>query len=242
LSNWSTANNREWTPERIAAVTSAAVVIIVGGILLGLFVSAANMYYVVLAMAAVLLIGLVVWKFEGALIIYTLVAFIPWGRTPDLAKGGSGEGKGVFISQMILGLLLVIWAVRYICRALPRDRIKSGFYSPIAVYLAYSILCVVTGFIFWDTHIDKVHQYPVVNMIELGIRFLSAGAFAMMATTISNRKWLGVITVVIMVPGFYSIFNGLIGLKIPFGSPCTSGVLLWIPGRRQPSVLQRVGS
>lgn len=209
----------EWTPERMAALSRNIALIVVGGVLFGIFATFANFYWVGVAIGIALLIVLVAWQFEAALLVYVLVAFVPWGRTPNLAVGGSGFGKGVYVSEIMLGCLLVVWFGKYILRALPKERIRSGFHVPIILYVAYSTLCLVSGFIFWDPHVDSVYQYPAVNMIELGFRFLSAGAFVMMATSISNRKWLVWTTVFILVPGFYNLFNALIGGRIPLAAP-----------------------
>lgn len=208
-----------WTPERVSSLSKTIAIVLLGGIALGLFATKANLYYVAAIVAAVALVFLVSWKFEAALMIYALVAFMPWGQTPDLAVGGSGVGKGVYVSEAMLGFLLIIWAGKYLFSTLPKKRIGSGFYLPIALYLAYSILNVVNAYIFWDPHVDRIYQKPIVNVIEIGIRFLSAGALVMFATTISNKKWLKRTTICVMIPGFYNLFNGFIGQKIPVAAP-----------------------
>ncbi|MGC8861393.1 MAG: O-antigen ligase family protein [Armatimonadota bacterium] len=210
---------RPWTPERISALTRDVAIVIFGGIVLGLFAAAASAYYVVMAMAVVAIVSLILWQFEIVLIIYSLAAFVPWGRTPDIAMGGSGLGKGLYVSQVMLGLLLAIWFVKYLLLTLPGNRIRSGFHVPIALYLGYSVLNVVHSYIFWDAHVNRMYQYPHVNAAELGLRFLSAGAFVMMATTVSSRKWLKWTTVALCVPGIYNLFKTLLGLPIPVTAP-----------------------
>ena len=219
MRNYGIARGAEWTPERIAAITRNTLIVIVGGIVLGLFAVAASAYYVLFVVAAAALILLIAWRFEAALVVYALVAFIPYGETPDIAVGGSGIGKGVYVSEVMLGFVLVIWFARYLLHGLPKNRISSGFYVPIALYLAYSVLNVANSFIFWDWHVNLRHQYPHVNGIDLGFRFLSAGALAMMSTTVSNRGWLKWITVAVLVPGLYNLANVLAGRVIPIVAP-----------------------
>lgn len=203
----------------MASVVKIILAILAGGIVLGIFASEANLYYVGVMAAAAALFILVAWKFEAALLIYALVAFVPWGQTPDLAVGGSGVGKGVYVSEIMLGFLFAIWWTKYLLAALPQDRPRTGFHIPILLYIGYSIINVAHSFVFWDPNVDKMYQYPQVNAIELGLRILSAGAFVMMATSITDRKWLKWTTVFIMVPGLYNLLNALTGSHVPISAP-----------------------
>ncbi len=213
-------NSRQtsWTPERYAILARNAAIILIVGIILGIFATGANLYHVAAITAGAILTLLVAWQFEAALVIYALVAFVPWGGTPDLAVGGSGVGKGVYISEIMLGFLLVVWFGKYLLRGLPKNRIRSGFYLPIGLYLAYCVLNVVNSYLFWDRHVDRIYQRATVNVIELGLHFLSAGALVMMATTVTNRKWLRRATFVLFVPGIYGILNALTGGRIPISA------------------------
>jgi len=219
LRNDSLTPRRPWTPERISTLTRDAAIVIVGGIVLGLFAAAASAYYIVMAVAVAVIVSMIAWQFEIVLVLYALVAFVPWGKTPDIALGGSGVGKGLYVSEVMLGFLLAIWFVKYLFLALPADRIRSGFHVPIVLYLIYSVLNVVNSFIFWDPHVNRLYQYPHVNAAELGFRFLSAGAFVMMATTVSSMKWLKWTTVALCVPGIYNLLNELAGRLAPITAP-----------------------
>ena len=218
----------KWTPERYASLSRSIALVIAGGVLLGLFAAAVNLYYIAAAIGAAILMIVVSYNFEAAVVIYALVAFLPWGRTPDLATGGSGEGKGLFISEMLLGLIAVIWLGKYIFRSLPKNRIRSGFHVPLALYLIYCILNLVNSFMFWDVHIDRVYQYPQVNFAELLLRLLSGLAFVICATTISSKKWLRLTTWFLMIPAVYNTLNALTGLHIPLQSPWFS-LLTFLP-------------
>lgn len=210
---------QQWTPERIASTSQRVLVLVVIGVLLGLFAIAASLYYVAVVIGAGLLLILISWQFEAALVLYALAAFVIWGRTPDMAVGGSGMGKGIYVSQVMLGVLLTLWVGKYLLGQLPKGRIRSGFHVPLALYLAYSVLNVVNSFIFWDPHVNKLYQYPSVNMIELGLRFLSAGAFIIYATSISSRNWLRWALVAALAPGIYNLLNALSGWVAPVVAP-----------------------
>lgn len=213
------ATGSEWTPERVAAVSRNVALVAAAGIAFGVFATAANVYYVVITVAAAALAIVVAWKFEAALMLYALVAFVPWGETPHLAVGGSGLGKGLYVSEIMLGFLLAIWLGKYLLGALPRDRIRTGFHIPIILYLAYSVLNVVHSFLFWDAHVSKLHQHPSVNIIEIGLRFLSAGAFLMLATSVGSPRWLRWTTLFVMIPGLYNLANALMGNLLPISAP-----------------------
>ncbi len=201
-----------WTPERVAAAAKAAALVIVVGVLLGVFAVWANLYYVGAVIAGALLVVLVAWQFEAALAIYVLVAFVLWGGTPDLATGGSGVGKGVFVSEIMLGFLLAIWFGKYLLGGLPKNRTGSGFYAPIGLYLAYCVLNVVNAYLFWDPHVNRMYQYPAVNAVELGLHFLSGGALVMMATSVSNRAWVTRITAALIAVGALNCANSVLGV------------------------------
>lgn len=219
-----TSNNQlngssKWTPERLAALSKTLLFIVTVGILVGVFAVYANLYYVAAVAGVIGITVLAIWRFEATLFIYVLIAFLPWGRTPDLATGGSGQGKGVYISEAVLAYVLGIWVIRKIIRLVPKIRLRSGFDMPIILYTAYSVLCVINGFIFWDSHVDRMYQHPSVNIIELGFRLLSAGAFVMMATSISDAKWMKRIAVAAMIPGLFTLVGAATHGKIPVLAP-----------------------
>lgn len=208
----------QWTPDRIENATKTIILVIAVAVCLGIFAAAANFYYIAAAAGAAALLILITWQFESTLLIYVVLAFVPWGKTPDLAVGGSGIGKGVYISEAMLGFLLIVWFVRYLF-SIRTYRLRSGFHIPIILYLFYSIWNVVHSYIFWDSHISREYQKIAVNIIELGIRFLSAGAFLMIATSITDKKWLKWITIGLLIPGFYNLINSAAGSVIPFAAP-----------------------
>lgn len=209
----------QWTPEKVSTVSNWALITLLIGVILGLLAVTAKFYYIAAMIGAVILLALVSWQFEAALAIYALAAFIPWGRTPDLAVGGSGEGKGVFVCEAMLGFLLVVWFCRYLMRMLPDKRIPSGFYVPLGLYLAYCTINIIHSYIFWDAHVNRLYQHPSVNVIELGMRILSAGALIIIATSLTNTKWLKITTGAIMFAGFYNIFNAILNQAIPVMTP-----------------------
>jgi O-antigen ligase len=213
------AGQTRWSPERLAALSKALVAVVVAGILFGIIAVYANLYYIAAVVGGIAVTLLIAWKFEAVLLIYVLIAFIPWGRTPDLAIGGSGQGKGIFVSEILLAYILSIWLVRYLLRLVPKVRSHSGFDKPIILYTIYSVICLVNGFIFWDSHVDRIYQHPSVNIIELGFRLLSAGAFVMMATSVSDAKWLKRTAVVALVPGLFNLANAATGGRIPINAP-----------------------
>jgi hypothetical protein len=242
LRNTNNSRRSEWTPERVASLSKSAAVLLVAGVVVGLFAIAVNLYYVAAVVAVCGIVLLIAWQFEAALVVYALIAFVPWGETPDLAVGGSGVGKGVYVSELMLGFLLVVWFGKYLLSGLPKRRIPSGFYVPLALYLAYCVLSVVNSYIFWDSHVSRVHQHPHVNIIELGLRFLSAGALVMMATTVTSRKWLTWVSFALFVPAVYNAANALTGARIPIQAPWWSLLALLPAGYLWAIVLDNARS
>lgn len=214
-------------PSRPVGAIAGLLTVVLVGAAIGLFVMNVSFYYVAAAIAGVILIGLAVWQFEAAVILYFLVAFVQLGGTPGLAKGGSGVGKGLYISELMLVFLLAVWVIRWLAGKRSHNSIRSGFHVPIYLYVAFSVFCMVHGFIFWDHQVDKSHQYVAVNVIELGLRMLSAGAFLLVLTTIDNRKWLGMATLAVLGVGVYSGVAGYI--KDHPGLPDWWSLLTYLP-------------
>lgn len=204
-----------WSPGRRVSAGAAVGLVVAGGVLIGLFVAFTSQYMVAAVIAAILLTSLAAAQFEASIAIYVLVAFVAWGRTPDLAVGGSGVGKGIYVSELMLLVLLMIWSARYILGTLPKDQIRSGFHVPIALYVAYCVLNVVHSYVFWDPLVDRQYQHWQVNAAELGLHVMSAGAFVLLATSLSSRKWLRLTTVAIMIPGLYQLSNVTSGDILP---------------------------
>lgn len=209
----------EWTPERVALVGRHAVLVVVGGVAFGLFAAVMKLYWLSAAIGGLLLVGLVAWQFESALVLYALMAFLPFGKTPDLATGGSGVGKGVYVSEIMLAFLLGVWFLKYVTGALPRNRIHSAFYVPMGLYLVYCLINVWNSFLFWDFHVNHRYQYRTVNFIEIVLHALSVGALLMMATSIGSRKWLNRVTMALLAACAYNYFNALLGERIPIQAP-----------------------
>lgn len=201
----------ESTPERIAIASKHFIMILIIGIIFGLFSVMMKLYWIAAAVGVGLLLSLIAWQFDAALVIYVLIAFMPFGQTPDIATGGSGVGKSLCISEIMLGFLLVAWFAKYLLNALPKNRISSGFYFPLALYLGYCCINVWNSYLFWDSHVNRQYQYPTVNVVELGLHFLSVGAFVMIATSISNKKWLRWVTIAVIAVGVYNCINDMCG-------------------------------
>lgn len=234
-----------WTPERISTVSRTAVSILLIGIIAGLFASAVHLYWLAAAVGTLLLILVVSWQFEAALALYALMAFAAWGSTPDLATGGSGTGKSLYVSEILLAFLIMVWFGKYVFNSLPRPRIRSGFYIPLGLYLAYCVFNVAHSYLFWDPHVNRIYQYPQVNALELGIRLMSAGALAMMATSVKDRLWLNRITLALLIAGSYNGLNALLKNPIPVAAPwcplivllpaCYALTVALDPGRSRPA-------
>lgn len=207
-----------WTPERVALTGRNVGLMLAGGIALGLFAAATKLYWICAVIGGALLTVLVAWQFESALVLYALIAFVQWGRTPDMATGGSGAGKGLYPTEIMLGFLMFIWLAKYVCRALPGKRIPSGFYVPVGLYLGYCLINVWNSFLFWDHHVNQCYQFPMVNCVEIGLHALSIGALVVMATSVGSRKWLNLTTLALLIAGGYNCLNSLSGGVIPLSA------------------------
>lgn len=209
----------QWTPERIETAAKHLLMVVIIAVLLGTFSVVSQVYWIAAAIAACLLAVLVAWQFSAAIAVYALVACFAWGETPDLVTGGSGVGKSLYVSELMLSLLIAIWFARYLFSALPKPRFKTGFYIPLALYVAYSVFNVVNSFMFWDPHVNRIYQYASVNMFELGIRIVSAAALVMAATSIPDKKMLKWTSIALCFPCFVTVFDRLLGSPVTLSIP-----------------------
>lgn len=228
--------NEGWTPERVAFTSRQLGIIIATGIGVGIFAAVMQLYYVSALIGMLLLAGLVAWQFESTLALYALIAFIPFGRTPDIAIGGSGVGKGLYVSEVMLAFLLAVWFLKYVWGNLPKHRVSSAFYAPAGLYLLFCLINVWHSYLYWDSNVSQRYQYSTVNFIELLLRFLSVGALIMMATSVRERKWLGWISLALMFAGAYNCFNAFFRLNIPISASWWI-LLLFLPAGYMTAVM-----
>lgn len=206
------------TPERLAGLGKIALAMVIFGIFIGIFSVDMEFYYIAAAMIAMLFTVVLVWNFDITLIIYILVSFIPWGRTPDIVQGGSGLGRGLYVSEIMLAFLLIVWLGRYFTGNLPKKRISTGFYIPLTIYLIFCIVNVINSFVFWDPNVDKANQKIFANLAEIAIHVLSGAALAITATSFSSMKTAIIAAITFMVTGLYNVINAFFGFIVPFGA------------------------
>lgn len=239
----------QWTPERIETAAKHLLMVVIIAVLLGTFSVVSQVYWIAAAIIACLLALLIAWQFSAAIAVYALVACFAWGETPDLVTGGSGVGKSLFVSELMLSLLIAIWFARYLFSALPKPRSRTGFYIPLGIFVAYSVLNVVNSFIFWDPHVNRMYQYASVNMFELGIRVISAAALVMAATSIPDKKMLKWTSVALCCPCLITILDRLIGSPVTLNIPWWS-LLSFLPASyccalvldSETTIRKRIGS
>ena len=187
--------------ERIAAVLRYWLIVIVIGVAVGVYATFVDLYYVAAAILGCILAVIAVWQDEAVVTLYVAVAFVVWGQTPGMAVGGSGEERGLFVSEILLIFLIFIFLIRSLLSANPLGGYKNGLTVPILIYLAFSVVNVFQSYVFWDPNVSRSHQHIAVNAIALGFRFLSAGALLIVARGPADRRWLRRMTVALWLPG-----------------------------------------
>lgn len=184
------------------------------GLVSGVFVLVAggpegSVAWVTVATLAAAGMFLVIRKFEMAMVLFMAVAWIAIG-TPSLAKGGSGVGKNIMLSQVGLVALLTVWLMRLL--ASQRFRLyRMPLNLPILIFLAVCVWSTINGILLPDARamaFSTEKQYLQVNILELAIRFLALGAVLMIGNTLSGRM-LRAAACMIAVPGILT-FSGLL--------------------------------
>ncbi len=201
----------------------AALVVLAGGLALGGFtfsqLAGRGTAYFVLALAlAVVLTALAYYRFAWCLAAFVLVIWVSFGRTPDLATGvSSGTGKALFPAELGTLFLLFVWLLRALGGKARPPWTRTPLDVPLCVYLAFCAWTATNGALFWDIHLTRFYAglgtegrtAPPVIAIELLLRALSAGAFWLMASNLTETKWQRRASVLLAVPGFLVFLSHL---------------------------------
>lgn len=184
------------------------------GLISGVFVLLAggqegSLAWVTVATLAAAGLFLVFRKFELSMVLFMAVAWIAIG-TPSLARGGSGVGKNIMLSQAGLVALLTVWLMRLL--ASQRFRLyRMPLNLPILIFLAVCVWSTINGILLPDARamaFSPEKQFLQVNILELAIRFLALGAVLMIGNTLSG-KMLRAAACMVALPGILT-FTGLL--------------------------------
>jgi hypothetical protein len=208
-------NDRGVTPEAILRGFSVGLLVVLSGLALGGFTfhemaTRGTAYFVVAACLGIVLTAFAYQKFQMALVFSIALMFMRIGGTPGIAEGGSGEGKGIYPVQIEAAFLLFIWALRGIgMRNFHITRTPmNGF---LVAYLLYSVWSAINGWMFWDpmvTHywggLPGGKTAPQVIVLEIVLSILSIGMFWVMASNLTDPKWLRRASFLLLLPGLMS--------------------------------------
>lgn len=201
-------------PEDILRLIGAAGLILVVGLVLGGFTfhelnGRGTAYYVLALCLGVVLTAVAFQRFELALALFISVIWINFGGTPDLAKGvSSGTGKSLFPVELGVMFLIFIWILRSV--GLGRLRIAwTPMNWPLVAYLLFSVWTAVNGYLFWDPALTRFYAglpgggrtAPQVTVLELMLRVLSVSTFWLIASSLTDVRWLRRISLLLMLPG-----------------------------------------
>lgn len=217
-------------PEDVLRLALTIGVLIVVGLALGSFTfheleGRGTGYFVIALCLAVVFTGLAYFKFELALALFVGGIWLNFGGTPDLVKGvSSGTGKALYPVELGALFLSVIWILRGIVQG-KWGRFRTVMDGPLLAYLAFSVWTAVNGYLFWDPALTRHYAElpgdgrtpPQVTIVELGMRLLSIGMFWLVASNLSDPKWLRRVTWLLFLPGtviclsYYHILPSLSG-------------------------------
>ena len=228
-----------FTPSRVGAGVRAedalrlvlgGLLVFLGGLSLGSFTfhevaGRGTGYFVVAACLAVVFTALAYYQFEACLALFVGIVWMKIGQTPSLATGvSSGTGKTLYPVELAALFLLFIWGLRRFGKGQGR-LVPTPINRPLMLYLAFSVWTAINGALFWDPAVAHYfaglpgdgHPAAQVVMLEMGLRVLSIGTFWMLASNLTDGRWLRRISVVFFVPGlltclsFYHLAPSLAG-------------------------------
>ena len=218
---------RRVRPEDVLRGLLISAIVLVVGIFLGNFtkneiLGRGTPYYVLAASLGVVLTAVAYYKIETVMVLFLAVVWIAVGSSPSVATGvSSGTGKSVGLSQIGMSFLIFIWLLRAaVRRQLPISRLPIN--GLLVLYLAFNILSVINGAIFWDPLVATFWGPPtggrtplVVNVFELLVRFLSAGAFWLFANNLRDAAWVRRASWLLLLPGLIVLLIHFVPVHLP---------------------------
>jgi len=144
------------------------------------------------AFLALILTILAIMKMELAVVLYTLTAFLVIG--PIFAVTGRfGHSEGLYTSELMLGLLVLVWGARLINRAIHKKRIPldtSPIDLPLVGLIGSALFAFVAAQFTWDYRVGTEHRYLIRQVTEIGLLCMPVAIYLLVSDTVRNTRWI----------------------------------------------------
>jgi len=153
---------------------------------------AVSLKWSAMLLAVVLMTALAGCKMEAALVLYTFAAFVPIG--PFFAvTGRTGYAEGLYVSELVLGLLLIVWATGLVFRTIGNKRLplhKSPINAPLLLLIGVSVFSFIAAKFTWDYRVPTEHRYNITQVTEIGLLCMPIAAYLLISNSLKDLRWI----------------------------------------------------
>jgi O-antigen ligase len=194
--------------------------LIIAGIVLAVGLAAlqiVSLKWSAMLLAAVLITALAVCKMEAALVLYALVAFMPIGPFFTVT-GRTGHSEGLYASELLLGLLALIWGMGLLFRAMRDKKLfidKSPIHAPLLLLIGASLFSFIAAQFTWDYRVPTEHRYLVAQITEIGLLCMPIAVYLLVSNSLKDLRWAKAVCCSLLVVGMMGFASDCPWIRLP---------------------------
>ena len=169
------------------------------------------------ALGFVIMTALALSKMEGAIVLYTLVAFMPIG--PFFAVTGRfGYSEGLYASELMLGLLVFVWGTGLLFHAIRDKKLpiqKNPINAPLFFLIGASIFSFVAAQFTWDYRVPTEHRYTITEITEIGLLCMPVAVYLLVSNSLKDLRWVKAVFVSVLVVGVIGFASDCPWIRLP---------------------------
>ncbi len=170
-----------------------------------------------MVLLALILMTLAIMKMELAVVLYTLTAFLVIG--PVIAVTGRfGHSEGLYTSELMLGLLALVWTMRLVYRAIQNKRMPldtSPIDLPLVGLIGTALFAFVAAQFTWDYRVGTEHRYLIRQVTEIGLLCMPVAIYLLVSDTVRDTRWIKAVYWSVIAVGVVSFCVINPWLKLP---------------------------
>jgi len=213
------------------ASRARSVLLIVVGVVLAVALSvgqALSPKWAAAALAAMLLMTLAAYKMEAAIVFFALTVFMIIGPVIGVT-GRFGHSDGLYTSELMLGLLVLVWGARLLFLAIRDKRLElnsNPINPPLFCLIGVALFAFIAAQFTWDVNVPTEHRYLLRQLTELGMLCMPIAVYLMVSNTIKDIRWAKAVYYAVLAVGVIGFLMSSSLLRMPpFMKPLWRGLL-----------------
>ena len=168
-------------------------------------------------LTAVLMTALATYKMEAALVLYTLVAFMPIGPFFSVT-GSSGYSEGLYASELVLALLVFVWGVGLLFHTIRDKKLpvnKSPINTPLLLLIGISLFSFIAAQFTWDYRVPTEHRYLVSQITEIGLLCMPIAVYLLVSNSLKELRWVKAVYFSVLAVGVIGFASDCPWIHLP---------------------------